>query len=107
MSRRFITTVLFALIFSSFNATSGLAQSSKELPREWVDPDTGHRVIRLSDEDGSQSLYFHHNGYTPDGQKLLITTPPGLSTVNLKTRKVEKVVEGRVSPLFVRRKPGQ
>src|SRR5437868_14226613 len=87
--------------------TSVRAQQRQEPPREWVDPDTGHRVIRLSDEPGSQSLYFHQNGYTPDGQKLIITTPTGLSTVNLKTRTVEKVVEGRVNVMIIGRKTGQ
>ncbi len=84
------------------------AQAQKqEPPREWVDPDTGHRVIRLSDEPGSQSLYFHQNGYTPDGEKLIITTPTGLSTVNLKTHAIEKVVEGRVNLIMTGRKTGQ
>jgi oligogalacturonide lyase len=87
--------------------TSARAQQRQEPPREWVDPDTGHRVIRLSDEPGSQSLYFHQNGYTPDGQKLIITTPTGLSTVNLKTRAIDKVVEGRVNLIMVGRKTGQ
>ena len=87
--------------------TSVRAQQRQEPPREWVDPDTGHRVIRLSDEPGSQSLYFHQNGYTPDGRKLIITTPTGISTVNLKTRAVEKVVEGRVNLIMVGRKTGQ
>src|SRR5947209_13416464 len=107
MFRRFTLPILFVLIFFSFNATGTLAQNGKELPREWIDPDTGHRIIRLSDEAGSQSLYFHQNGYSPDGQKLIITTPTGLSTVDLKTRKVEKVIEGRVSVLIVGRKTGQ
>ena len=31
---------------------------AQEPPREWIDPDTGHRVVRLSDEPGSQSMYF-------------------------------------------------
>src|SRR5271157_4573369 len=44
-------------------------------PKEWVDPDTGHRVIRLTDEPGSASLYFNQNGFTPDGKKLVYTTP--------------------------------
>lgn len=53
-----------------------LAQEpAREPPREWIDPDTGHRVIRLSEEPGSQSLYFHQNGYTPDVVTLVITTP--------------------------------
>jgi hypothetical protein len=32
---------------------------AKEPPREWIDPDTRHRVVRLSDEPASQSLSFH------------------------------------------------
>jgi oligogalacturonide lyase len=79
----------------------------KEPPREWIDPDTGHRVIRLSDEPGSASLYFHQNAYTPDGEKLIITTPTGLSTINLKTRAIEKVVNGRVNVIVTGRKTGQ
>ena len=77
---------------------------AQELPTDWIDPDTGHRVIRLSKENGSTSLYFHQNGYTPDGQKLIIMTPTGLSTVNLKTRAVEKVVEGRVNLIMLGKK---
>jgi len=83
------------------------AQNATEIPREWIDPDTGHRVVRLSDEPGSASLYFHQNAYTPDGEKLIITTPTGLATINLKTRVVEKVVEGRVNVIITGRKTGQ
>jgi len=82
------------------------AQGGKEIPREWIDPDTGHRVIRLSDEPGSASLYFHQNAYTPDGEKLIITTPTGLSTINLKTRAIEKVVEGRVNVIITGKRTG-
>jgi len=83
-----------------------LAQHS-EIPREWVDQDTGHRVVRLSDEPGSQSLYFHQNAYTPDGQKLIITTPTGLSAIDLKTRAIEKIVEGRAGVIIIGKKTGQ
>ena len=80
---------------------------AQDPPREWVDPDTGHRVIRLSDEPGSASLYFHQNPYTPDGERLIITTPSGLSAINLKTRAVEKVVQGRVNVIIIGKKTGQ
>ena len=42
-------------------------------PRDdWVDPDTGHRVVRLSRVPGeSQSLYFHQNQFTAAGDKLV------------------------------------
>ena len=95
---------LFALI--TITALAARAQDG-QLPREWIDPDTGHRVIRLSDEPGSQSLYFHQNAYTPDGSKLIITSPSGLSTIDLKTRAIEKVVEGRVNVIITGRKTGQ
>ena len=85
----------------------GTRAQVQEPPREWIDPDTGHRVIRLSDEPGSASLYFHQNPYTPDGEKLIITTPTGLSAINLKTRAIDKVVEGRVNVIIVGRKTGQ
>ncbi|HWS89683.1 MAG TPA: oligogalacturonate lyase family protein [Pyrinomonadaceae bacterium] len=83
------------------------AAQQAQVPREWIDPDTGHRVVRLSEEPGSQSLYFHQNAYTPDGTKMIMTTPTGLSAVNLKTRAIEKVVEGRVSIIIVGHKTGQ
>ena len=80
---------------------------SAEPPTEWIDPATGHRVIRLSREPGSGSLYFHQNAYSADGQKLVITTPSGLSTVNLKTHEIEHIVKGRVTVLVTGRKTGQ
>ena len=80
------------------------AAPADEPPREWVEAATGHRVVRLSDEPGSASLYFHQNGYTATGDKLVFTTNHGISTVNLQTRKIEPVVEGRASHLVVGRK---
>ncbi|MGH9659612.1 MAG: oligogalacturonate lyase family protein, partial [Bryobacteraceae bacterium] len=65
-------------------------------PESWIDPDTGHRVIRLTTEPGSASLYFNQNGYTADGKRLVFTTPNGISVLDLATRKTRRVVEGRV-----------
>jgi oligogalacturonide lyase len=85
-------------------APAGRAQDP---PREWIDPDTGHRVVRLSDEGGSQSLYFHQNAYTPDGGALVITTPTGLAAIDLKTHALRKIVSERVNLIMVGRKTGQ
>ena len=79
-------------------------QQASEVPREWIDKDTGHRVIRLSDEPGSQSFYFHQNGYTANGDKLVFSTRSGLSTYNFKTKKVEQIVEGRAGDVIVGKK---
>ncbi len=78
-----------------------------EPPLEWIDANTGHRVIRLSREPNSASLYFHQNAYTATGDKLLITNPKGVATINLKTGKIEQVIEGRVSNLVVGKKTRQ
>ena len=100
--------VLFqAVLFILLISTAPVKAQQKDIPREWIDPDTGHRVIRLSDEPGSASLYFHQNPYTPDGQKLIITTPTGLSAINLKTRAIEKIVDRGVLVIIVGRKTGQ
>ena len=77
------------------------------LPTEWIDPDTGHRVIRLSREDGTASLYFHQNAYSADGKKLVVTNRHGIATINLETRALDQVVEGRVNILVTGHKTGQ
>jgi oligogalacturonide lyase len=61
-------------------------------PREWIDKHTGHRVVRISDEPNSSSLYFNYNGLTPQGDLLLIETPTGISKVYLRTRKLQQVI---------------
>ncbi|MEG3166492.1 oligogalacturonate lyase family protein [Sphingomonas sp. PB2P19] len=60
--------------------------------REWIDPVTNHRIVRVSDAPGSSSLYFNYNGFTPQGDKLVISTPKGISAYDLKTRKLAPVV---------------
>src|SRR5215831_7361219 len=80
---------------------------AQEPPTEWVDPDTGHRVIRLSREPGTASLYFHQNAYSADGKKLVVTNPHGIATINLATREIDQVVEGRVNILVTGHKTGQ
>jgi oligogalacturonide lyase len=77
-----------------------------EPPKEWIDPDTGHKVVRLSTEPGSESLYFTQNTYSADGRKLIFTTPSGISAIDLATRKVEQVVPGPVRVIVTGRKTG-
>jgi oligogalacturonide lyase len=75
-----------------------------EPPKSWIDPDTGHRVIRLTEEPGSASLYFNQNGYTADGKEMVYTTPQGISALNLKTLAAHSVVTGRVRVIVTGRK---
>ena len=77
---------------------------AEEPPKSWVDPDTGHRVVRLTTEPGSASLYFNQNGYTADGKQMVYTTPRGISALNLETHEAHSVVDGRVRVVVTGRK---
>src|SRR6185436_7722016 len=80
------------------------AVASGEPPTSWIDPDTGHRVVRLTSEPGSASLYFNQNGYTADGKKLVYTTPEGISVLDLATHQTKSVVQGRARLIDAGRK---
>jgi oligogalacturonide lyase len=83
--------------------TTLAVRAADEPPTDWVDPDTGHRIVRLSQEPGSASLYFNQNAYTTEGDKLIITTPEGISTIDLKTHAIDSVVQGKVRVIVVGR----
>src|SRR5215469_3980767 len=102
-----VFSLLSTAIFTAFGlfAVTVLAQTNGAT--EWIDPDTGHRVVQLSTEPGSESIYFNLNPFTPDGKKMVITTPKGIAMVNLTTREVEKIVEGRVHIIMVGHKTGR
>ncbi|WP_077512578.1 oligogalacturonate lyase family protein [Sphingomonas sp. LM7] len=62
---------------------------------QWVDTLTGHKVIRISREADSASLYFHQNSYTPQGDKMVISVPGGISVIDLKSWEVTPLVKGK------------
>ena len=95
--------ILLATIFSGCVTHS----AQRETRTDWIDAETGHRVVKLSTEPGSESLYFNLNPFTPDGKRMVITSSNGISLVNLETRAVEKVVEGRVHIIMVGHKTGK
>ena len=88
-------------------STVTLATAQMANRPSWVDPDTGHRVVQLSSEPGSESLYFNLNPFTPDGRKMVITTPHGISLIDLQTAEQEQVVTGVVHIIMVGHKTGQ
>lgn len=82
------------------------AAGAEDLKRDWIDPSTGHRIIRLSDEPGSTSLYFNFNAYTPDGKTVVFATPSGIVAADLASHKRTKIASGKLHLLFVGRKTG-
>src|SRR5438477_2571162 len=87
------------LLASTFSCAVGA-----EPPRAWVDPDTGHRVIRLTSEPDSASLYFNQNGYTADGKHMVYTTPDGISALDLQSHAARSVLKGKVRVIVTGRK---
>jgi oligogalacturonide lyase len=84
-------------------------QAATEPPTEWIEPATGHRVIRLSREPGTASLYFHQNPYTATGDKLFVTLRGGLGTIDLTTLgvsppKVARIADGNAGAPVVGKK---
>src|SRR5687767_10553670 len=57
--------------------------AAAELRIDWIDPDTGHRLIRLSTEAGSSTLYFHDNSYSPQGDRLIFNSPAGIVLLDI------------------------
>ena len=83
------------LIAAVLTAT-GVLHLQESPPREWVDRDTGHRIVRLTDSAGGSTLYFHDNAFSPEGDKLLINTPAGVAVID-----VAKIGTGVAEPDIV------
>ena len=98
---------LFALLAMVLFPGCATPAAKRETRTEWIDRDTGHRVVQLSREPGSESLYFNLNPFTPDGQKMVVTSSGGISLVSLQTHAIEKIVTGRLHIIMVGRKTGQ
>jgi oligogalacturonide lyase len=70
--------------FAALLLTAGSALYLQEpLPKEWIDAETGHRIVRLTDDAGGSTLYFHDNAFSPEGDKLIVNTPNGIASVDV------------------------
>jgi oligogalacturonide lyase len=96
--------LLALLLLSAWSLPAVLAAGPDLPPKSWIDPDTGHRVIRLTDEPGSASLYFNDNSFTPDGKKMVYLRPKGLGVVDLVTLATRPLVQGSVQAIVAGRK---
>jgi len=89
---RCVFSYVFAVALLSSSAVAGT------LPTTWVDKDTGHRVIRLTDEPGSSGFYFNVNAYTPDGKQMVYNAPDGIHVLDLATFKTRILVPNPPPP---------
>ncbi|WP_027863922.1 oligogalacturonate lyase family protein [Massilia alkalitolerans] len=96
-----------ALLPLAISSTGAQAQSQPApapfkgpAPKEWTDPKTGRRIVRISEESGSGVLYFYRHAYTPEGDVMVIKSPSGIMGVRLKDWKPTLLVPGRENDLL-------
>lgn len=91
-----LSGVFFMMVFGSLEsfAQKVMETGGKPMPKEWIDQDTHHKVVRLVNRVGTNgSFYFNNNCFVPqkkeEGDLMVFSgsTPIGnqLFTVNLKT----------------------
>ena len=71
------------VVVGALAAASGVIHSQEPPPTDWIDTDTGHRVVRLTDEAGGSTLYFHDNAFSPEGDKMMVNTPNGIAVIDV------------------------
>lgn len=94
-----LLAALCLLSLSGRAQTKLVTGSQKPMPAaEWIDADTGHKIVRLTALDGAnESFYFHNNPFLKsrgtEGDKMVYyhTSPAGkqLYVLNLKTKQAE------------------
>ncbi|RPI49853.1 MAG: oligogalacturonate lyase [Acidobacteria bacterium] len=67
------------LFVAVLSAAGGVLLAQAPLPKDWIDAETGHRVIRLTGDAGGSTLYFHDNAFSPQGDTLMFNTPEGIA----------------------------
>src|SRR5258708_2916965 len=90
-----LATLIPMSVFAAADATSPAP------PRSWVDADTSHRVIQLTSEPGSGSLYFTDNAWTPDGRQMIYTAAGAIRVLDITTLQTRPLVPGPVRAIMV------
>lgn len=65
MKRILVFSLCFLLMLSNLIAQPVLSTGGKEMPNEWIDSATGHRVLKLTRNKNTSNLsfYFHNNPF--------------------------------------------
>jgi len=84
--------VLSSLIFNCtvlpVFAQPSIETGGQKMPNEWIDPSTGHKIIKLTRREGNNmSFYFHNNPFA--GNKMIFYGTDYLNTANNDSVKQE------------------
>ena len=98
----FIGAILFLCLAMPYDAQAQqVLETGGQMPDEWIDKDTRHRIIRLSRKEGTNaSFYFHNNPFVGNKMVFYSTDNKGkqVYTVDLKTLAIEQVTN-QTSPM--------
>ena len=73
------------LVVASLLTAGSALRPQEPVLKDWTDAETGHRVVRLTGDAGGSTLYFHDNAFSPQGDKLMFSTPNGIASVDVAT----------------------
>ena len=100
-----LVAVTLSTAATAFGQTTTQATlAPKDVPTVWIDPDTGHRIHRLTNEPNSTGFYFNVNAYTPDGTQMVYSAPDGIHVLELAGGKTKLLVAGNVRTIVVGKK---
>jgi oligogalacturonide lyase len=94
--------LLVLLVWCSPAFAQQVLETGKNMPDEWIDKDTQHKITRLSRKEGaSSSFYFHNNPFIGNKMVFFSTDQHGrqLYTVDLGNLKIEQVTN-QPSPML-------
>ncbi len=103
MTRKFLfSTLNLILVLSCFAGKPPVLETSSltPMPAQWIDKDTGHKIIHLTSRMGeNRSFYFHNNPFLPavsgENEKMIFSGKVGenmqLFSVDMKTGKADQI----------------
>src|SRR6188474_484718 len=67
ISKLALPSLIFICITFPVFGQSLVETGGKKMPDEWIDPSTGHKIIKLTRREGNNmSFYFHNNPFVGD-----------------------------------------
>jgi len=103
-------TARIAAIMAGLSLTTAVAARlpDQTAPLDWIDASTGHRIVRVTDDAGGSTLYFHDNAFSPQGDVLMINTSRGIAVVKVSAigtpdSRADLIVAGGRGGYFARR----
>lgn len=105
LAQSILYTALAILLFSPLSiAAQAPVSPATSLTGDafsWVDKDTGHRVMRLTAEPGSEGLYFNENAFTADGTQMIYSVGRNFYALDMTTYKSRKLESDPITCLVV------